>query len=76
MFYGITLGLVAVAAWENFEKCGEIVENKATALGAFARDISVLPEPIRTELISESRMYLDYPIEHAWADFEVGQNSP
>ena len=76
MFYGITLGLVAVAAWGNFETCGEIVENEAAALGAFARDISVLPEPIRTELITESRMYLDYLIEHAWTDSKVGQNSP
>jgi len=76
VFYGITLGLVAVAAWENYEKCCDLVEYEATAFGAFARDISVLPEPLSGEIAIELEKYLDHLIEHAWSESQAGINPP
>jgi len=76
VFYGITLGLVAVAAWENFEKCNDIVENEATALNAFARDVSVFPEPFRSELGTSLKEYVNYLIDHAWTDSVLNHNTP
>ncbi len=45
VFYGITLGLVAVGCWENFEGVQDKVTTESATLAAFYRDLSALPEP-------------------------------
>jgi hypothetical protein len=74
VFYGITLGLVAVAAWNNYDKCNDIVENEAAALSAFARDVSVLPQKVRGELQTQIVEYLDHLIDEAWKEHRHGKN--
>jgi hypothetical protein len=76
VFYGITLGLVAVAAWNNFDKCQDLVASEATALNAFARDVGVLPEPIRSELRAQIIEYLDDLLDQGWNAARLGRVAP
>ena len=73
VFYGITLGLVAVAAWNNYDKCQDLVAREAAALSAFARDVSVLPEPTRSDLQAQIIEYLDDLLDKTWAEQRRGQ---
>src|SRR6478735_422486 len=66
VFYGITLGLVAVGTWESFEQVQERVARETAMLGALYRDINNLPEPARTDFHNHLRAYTKYTIEEAW----------
>ena len=72
VFYGITSGLVAVAAWNNYDRCQELVDNEAAELTAFIRDVMVLPEPTRSELKRELVDYLDYLVDRGWDQQRLG----
>ncbi len=50
VFFGITLGLIAVATWENYEAASDVVDQEAASLAALYRDVSGFPEPARTVL--------------------------
>ena len=66
VFYGITLGLVAVGTWENFEQVQERVTRECAVLGALYRDVSNFPEPTRTTLQNHLQEYTLYTIKEAW----------
>jgi hypothetical protein len=66
VFYGITLGLVAVGTWESFEQVQERVSRETAMLGALYRDINNFPEPKRTVLQDQLKVYTKYTIEEAW----------
>lgn len=66
VFYGITLGLVAVGTWENFDKVNERVTHEAATLMALYRDVSEFPEPKKQELQSHLEEYTRYTVNEAW----------
>lgn len=66
VFYGITLGLIAVATWENFEEASSIVDQEAASLSALYRDVSAFPEPSRSILRRRLSDYLHFIINVAW----------
>jgi hypothetical protein len=66
VFFGITLGLLSVGAWENFAAVDDAVTQEASDLGVFYRLVSNYPEPARTELIDEVRTYTRGEIDVAW----------
>jgi Protein of unknown function (DUF4239) len=66
VFFGITLGLIAVTAWENYTSAQEKVGNEAAALSAFYVDISHLNEPVRTRLQYETRRLAVQSVDHDW----------
>jgi hypothetical protein len=66
VIYGLLLGLLAVSTYQNFEDAERAVTNEASALAALYRDVSVYPEPYRTELTDLTREYTRYVIEEAW----------
>jgi hypothetical protein len=66
VFYGIVLGLVAVGAWDTFNDANSRAEKEASALAAFYRVITQLPEPDRSELQNITRSYTVQVIEKAW----------
>lgn len=73
VFYGITLGLIAVATWENFTAAEDLVIEEASALSALDRDVAALSEPAAGELRSLLREYLDFVIDHAWPEHKRGR---
>jgi hypothetical protein len=66
VFFGITLGLIAVTAWENFTSAQDKVGTEAASLAAFYRDISHLDEPMRTRLRNETRRLAAQTVNHDW----------
>jgi hypothetical protein len=66
VFYGITLGLLAVGTWQIYSDVDTRVGEEAAAVGVVYRDISSFPEPNRTELQTDLRQYTRQVIDVAW----------
>jgi len=66
VFYGITVGLIAVGVWNTNSKSKDLVSQEATSIGALYRDAGGYPSPLRDELRSELREYTVFVIEKAW----------
>ena len=66
MIYGLLLGLLAVATYQNLSDVEKTVGNEAAALGALYRDVSAYPEPARSEVQAMIRDYTRYVIDEAW----------
>jgi hypothetical protein len=66
VFYGITLGLLAVGTWQIYSDVDTRVGEEAAAVGVLYRDISSFPEPSRTELQADLRQYTRQVIDVAW----------
>jgi hypothetical protein len=66
VFYGITVGLIAVGVWTTNSNASDLVSKEASSIGALYRDVSGYPEPIRTELRSKLRDYTVFVIDKAW----------
>src|SRR3981081_1990136 len=57
VFYGITVGLIAVGVWNTNSNASDLVSKEAASIGALYRDVSGYPEPQRTKLQSGLRAY-------------------
>jgi hypothetical protein len=66
LFYGITLGLVAVGTWQNYSDVDNKVDQEAAGLAALYRDVSNFPEPKRSELQADLREYTRQLIDVGW----------
>lgn len=73
VFYGITVGLIAVGVWTTNSNASDLVSKEASAIGALYRDVGGYPEPTRTELRSKVREYTVFVIEKAWPAQQVGE---
>jgi len=73
VFYGITVGLIAVGVWTTNSNASDLVSKEASSIGALYRDVSGYPEPLRTELRSKLRDYTVFVIEKAWPAQQSGQ---
>jgi hypothetical protein len=66
VFFGLLVGLVAVAAWQDYQDVQVQVAQETATLNALYRDISLMPDPLRDELHNILRTYIRYVIEHEW----------
>jgi hypothetical protein len=66
VFYGITLGMITVVAWDNFSEIEQASGQEAAALAALYHDVSSYPEPSRAQLRDQLREYTRYVIEVGW----------
>lgn len=66
VFYGITLGLITVNASTTFNEVSAQVDREATSIASFYRKVSNYPEPTRSILQSQTRIYTSYIIDKAW----------
>lgn len=66
VIYGLLLGLLAVATYQNHTDVEKAVASEASSLAALYRDISAYPEPDRGELKALIREYTRSTIEDAW----------
>jgi len=73
-FYGITLGLIAVGAWQTFAETDMRVLREAASLGSLYRDVTTFSEPQRGELRALLKEYADYVIDKAWPAQRRGQS--
>ena len=73
VFYGITVGLIAVGVWNTNSNAAELVSKEAVSIGALYRDVSSYPSPEREELRAKLREYTVFVIEQAWPAQKIGQ---
>ena len=72
VLFGILLGLLAVATYQNYATVGDIVDKEASSLSALYRDVSAFPQPIRSQLQDALREYTRYTIEEGWEEQRRG----
>lgn len=65
-FYGIALGLITVANWENYTRAVEIISAEAASVGALYRDLGGYPPAIRDDLRADLSEYLNVVIQQTW----------
>src|SRR5215218_7362702 len=66
VFYGITVGLIAVGVWNTNSNASDLVSKEATSISSLYRDVSGYPSPLREELRQGLRDYTVFVIERAW----------
>jgi hypothetical protein len=66
VFYGLLLGLLAVATYQNASSVDDTVAREAASLAALYRDVSAYPQPIRAELQTRLKDYTRFVIDKAW----------
>src|ERR1044072_8286527 len=74
VFYGITVGLIAVGVWTTNSNACDLVSREAMSVGALYRAVSGYPQPMRTELQAKVREYTVYVINEAWPAQKVGRS--
>jgi DMSO reductase anchor subunit len=70
--YGITLGLIAVGAWENYTNVTQSVSNEAATLAALYENIRIMPTPLSDTLKLELKEYTEYIINDTWKQQQMG----
>jgi hypothetical protein len=73
LFYGLLLGLLTVAAYQNSERVKEAILNEATAISVLYSDMDMYPEPIRSDLKAMLRDYVLFTIHRDWAAHREGK---
>jgi hypothetical protein len=71
-FFGLLLGLLAVAAYQNLSDVERMVNREAGYLRAIFRSLTDYPDPTRSETLPLIREYTRYVIEEAWPQQRQG----
>jgi hypothetical protein len=66
VFYGITLGLVAVGAWETYSDIEANVSDEAACVASLYRDVSYYPNGKADTLKGQLKKYTEHVIQVAW----------
>ena len=66
VFYGITLGLVAVGTWNTYSDVQAKVDREAQTMASLYRDVNHYPEPIRGALTDDLKQYTREVVDHSW----------
>jgi hypothetical protein len=74
VFYGITVGLIAVGVWNTNTGAQDLVSREASSIATLYRDVSGYPSPAREELRTGLRDYTVFLIKEAWPAQRKGQN--
>jgi Protein of unknown function (DUF4239) len=72
VLFGLLLGLVAVATYQNFSTAGDIVDKEASSMSALYREFGAYPQPIRGQLQDALREYARYTIQEGWDEQRKG----
>jgi hypothetical protein len=73
VFYGLLLGLVAVATWESYDGACDLASKEASAFAALYRDISFFPDPEKHAMQECLHKYLDYVVHVEWPAHRHGE---
>lgn len=66
VFYGITLGLVAVGAWETYSDIESNVSDEAACVASLYRDVTYYPNGKADTLKNQLKKYTEHVIHDAW----------
>ncbi len=73
LFYGLLLGLLTVAAYQNNQHVQQGIMNEASALGSLYADMGSYPEPLRGEMKTMMRDYVLFTIYKDWPAHREGE---
>ena len=73
VFYGITVGLIAVGVWNTNSNASDLVSKEASAIAGIYRDIDGYPEPIRGQMRGKLREYTVFVIDQAFPAQKTGK---
>ncbi len=74
VFYGITLGLIAVGAWQTYTSVTDKASNEAAALATICQDVRLLSDsPTKTKLIQALNKFTRRVIDEDWPLQRKGQ---
>ena len=72
IFFGITLGLISVGAWQNFSDINTNVNQEVSSINVLYRAVSLYPEPSRDALRNSLREYVYFVIHDEWPSQRQG----
>ena len=70
--FGLLLGLLAVATYQNYSTVGDIVDKEASSMSALWKEFGAYPQPIRGQLQDALSEYARYTIEEGWEQQRKG----
>lgn len=73
LFFGLMLGLIAVATYENYGAAEETVSVEANRVAQLYRTVSTYPEPFRQTLQESLADFVNHTIEEAWPAYREGR---
>ncbi len=73
LFYGLLIGLLSVAAYQNTKEVGDFANREALTLSTIYRGSDAYPEPIRGEVQYLLRDYTLYVIHKDWPAHRAGK---
>ena len=73
IFYGILMGLLAVAAYQNKVDVEQAITTEGIALFAYFRNVSAYPEEARRPLQESARDYTRFMIDNEWPQMQQGE---
>jgi hypothetical protein len=73
VLFGLALGLIAVATYENYTDTDDKVSREANELAALYHDLDGYPGPLREELEGMLREYARFVIEEQWPAHRRGE---
>lgn len=73
LFYGLLLGLLTVAAYENRDRVQTAILNEASAISAIYATVGSYPEPYRSDLREFLRDYVQFTIHRDWPEQSNGR---
>jgi hypothetical protein len=72
VFYGLALGLIAVATWESYSQVDGVVSTEAAAVASLYRDLDGYPQPLRGDAERMLREYTRTVIDKEWPAHKQG----
>jgi Protein of unknown function (DUF4239) len=72
IFYGLALGLIAVATWDDYTQIDGVVTTEAAAVASLYRDLDGYPQAFRERLERIMREYTQLVIEREWPAHKQG----
>lgn len=72
VFYGITLGLIAVGTFENFNSVESTINNESSSLASLYRDVELLEDTSNKKMLTILKNYTSYTVDTAWGLQKLG----
>jgi Protein of unknown function (DUF4239) len=72
VFFGITLGLISVGAWQEFTNISTNVNQEVSSINVLYRAVSLYPDPSRDLLRNSLKEYVHYAIYEEWPSQQKG----
>lgn len=66
VFYGLALGLIAVASWQNYSDVSSRVSDEAATLVALKSDVHSFVHPLGDSLYAKLDRYAEFTVDRAW----------